>query len=97
MTVFALVGTTLLVARSTIFESIRKLWPALLGCCQCAGTWIGAAAGGSGVVPVGHGRILDAVIVGTATSFLAMLADGVLLKLLGDPDEGGSHTEPPPR
>lgn len=83
----ALIGTTLLVVRSTVFGPIRKLWPALLECSQCSGFWIGIAAGASGVVPVGHGRILDALIVGAATSFLSLLADAVLLYLLGDPSE----------
>lgn len=83
----ALVGATLIVVRGTIFAPVRKLWPALLECCQCTGTWVGVVAGASGVVPAGHGRILDAVIVGAATSFLAMLADAILLRLLGDPNE----------
>jgi hypothetical protein len=83
----ALVGTTLIIVRGTIFAPIRKLWPELLGCSQCTGTWIGIAAGASGVVSTGHGGILDAMIVGSATSFLSMLADAVLLRLLGDPSE----------
>jgi hypothetical protein len=29
--------------------------------------------------------VVDAIVVGAATSFLAMVADAVLLKLLGDP------------
>jgi len=49
--------------------------------------WVGIAAGASGVVAAGHGRVLDAIIVGAATSFLSTLADAVLLKLLGDPGE----------
>jgi len=83
----ALVGTTLIVVRSTVFRPIRRIWPALLECSQCAGTWVGAAAGASGVVSVGRGHIMDAAIVGAATSFLSLLADAVLLKLLGDPTE----------
>jgi len=83
----ALVGATLLVVRSTLFDPIRRIWPALLRCSQCFGTWVGIAASASGVVPVGHGRILDALIVGAATSFLSLLADAVLLYLLGDPSE----------
>jgi hypothetical protein len=81
----ALIGTTLIVVRSALFGPVRRLWPALFQCAQCSGTWIGAAAGASGVVSTGHGRILDAIIVGAATSFLSLLADAVLLRLLGDP------------
>jgi len=83
----ALIGATLLVVRSTVFRPIRRLWPALLECSQCTGTWVGVAAGATGVVSTGHGRLLDAVIVGAATSFLSLLADAVLLNLLGDPNE----------
>jgi hypothetical protein len=35
--VSALIGATLLVVRSTIFRSVRRLYPALLECCQCSG------------------------------------------------------------
>jgi hypothetical protein len=83
----ALIGATLIVVRSTIFRPIQRLWPALFQCSQCTGVWIGAAAGGSGIVQVGRGPLLDALIVGAATSFLATLADAVLLKLLGDPNK----------
>jgi hypothetical protein len=83
----ALIGATLLVVRSTIARPIRRLFPALFECSQCTGTWVGAAAGASGIVTVGFGRIGDAAVVGAATSFLALLADAVLLKLLGDPGE----------
>jgi hypothetical protein len=31
--------------------------------------------------------VIDAIVVGAATSFLALMADAVLLKLLGDPGE----------
>jgi hypothetical protein len=78
----ALVGATLIVTRGTIFGPVRKLWPALLECGQCAGTWIGMAAGASGIVSTGQGRIVDAVVVGAATSFLSLLASAVLLRLL---------------
>lgn len=85
--VSALIGTTLLVARSTIFRPLQRLWPALFRCCQCVGVWVGVSAGSSGIVTTGHGWLLDAIIVGAATSFLSMLADAILLKLLGDPGE----------
>jgi len=85
--VCALVGTTLLVVRGTIFRPLQRLWPALFQCSQCFGAWIGAAAGVSGIVSVGRGRVLDAIVVGAATSFLSLLADGVLLTMLGDPSE----------
>ena len=83
----ALVGTTLIIVRGTILRRVRALWPALFGCCQCTGTWVGVAAGASGIVSVGQGRVVDAVVVGAATSFLALVADAVLMKLLGDPGE----------
>jgi hypothetical protein len=82
----SLVGTTLIVVRGTILAPVRKLWPALFGCAQCAGTWVGIAAGASGIVSTGHGRVLDAVIVGAASSVASMLADAVMLRLLGDPN-----------
>lgn len=84
----ALVGTTLIVVRGTIFRPVRRLWPALLECSQCTGTWVGGVAGASGLVSTSRGRVLDTLIVGAATSFLSLLADAVLLHLLGDPNEG---------
>lgn len=84
---FALVGTTLIVVDSTLFRPIQKLWPALLKCAQCAGFWIGAAGGASGLLDVGHGRVVNAFIVGTGTSFLSLLAYAVLVNLLGEPKE----------
>jgi hypothetical protein len=83
----ALIGTTLIIVRGSILAPVRNLWPALFGCAQCAGTWVGIAAGASGIVSTGHGRFLDAVIVGAAASFASLLADAVLLRLLGDPSE----------
>jgi len=81
----ALIGATLIVVRGTICQPIRKLWPALLECSQCTGTWVGIVAGATGIVSVGRGRVIDAIVVGAATSFLALMADAILLKLLGDP------------
>lgn len=83
--ILALIGATLIISRSTLFRRIQRFWPALLGCSQCVGAWVGIAAGASGVITTGHGILLDAVIVGAATSFSSMLADAVLLNLLGDP------------
>jgi hypothetical protein len=85
--VSALIGATLIVVRGTIFRPVRRLWPALLGCCQCTGVWVGALAGVTGVVSTGQGRIVDAVVVGCATSFLAQAADALLIQLLGEPNE----------
>jgi hypothetical protein len=82
----ALIGTTLIVTTSTLFAPVQRLW-APLRCSQCVGTWVGAAAGAYGIVQTGQGRLLDALIVGTATSFLSLLANAVLLNLLGDPNE----------
>lgn len=84
--VSALVGATLIVVRGTIFAPVRRLWPALLGCSQCTGAWVGIAAGASGLVSVGRGHLVDAIVVGSATSFLSMAAEAVLLTLLGESD-----------
>ena len=83
----ACIGATLIVVRGTIFSPLQERFPSLLGCSQCTGTWVGAAAGAAGLVTTGHGRVVDALVVGSATSFLAMAADGVLLYLLGDPKD----------
>jgi hypothetical protein len=85
--VCALVGTTLIVVRGTVFGWLQRLYPPLFQCSQCTGFWVGVVAGASGVVAVGHERPLDALVVGCATSFLSLAADSVLLKLLGDPEE----------
>jgi len=83
--VCALIGTTHIVARSTIFRPLQRLWPALFHCCQCVGVWVGSAAAASGIVTTGRGLLIDILVVSTATSFTAMLADGVLSKFFGDP------------
>ena len=85
---FALIGTTLIVVRGTVFKPLQRMLPAFFQCSQCVGFWTGATAGGTGIISTGHGRILDAFIVGAASSFASLLADAVLLKLLGDPNEG---------
>jgi hypothetical protein len=82
----ALIGATLIIVRGTVFSRVRKLWPALLGCAQCTGFWVGAGVGVSGLISIDRGRVVDVFVVGTATSFLALAADAVLLKLLGDPN-----------
>jgi hypothetical protein len=82
----ALVGTTLILVRGTIFQPLQRRWPALFQCSQCTGMWVGMAAGASGVVVGGHGPAVDALVVGAATSCLSLVVDAVLLKLLGDPD-----------
>ena len=87
MAYVALVGLTLLLVRGTIFRSLQRRWPALFQCSQCAGMWVGLAAGAGGIVSAGHGRAVDAVLAGAATSVLSLAADAVLLKLLGDPNE----------
>jgi len=82
----ALIGATLILVRGTIFRPLQQRF-ALFRCSMCTGTWVGFAAGASGVVSVGQGRVIDTIVVGAATSFLALAADAVLLKLLGDPSE----------
>ena len=81
ITCIALIGLTLIIVRGTIFGWLQRLWPALFKCGQCTGMWVGMAAGASGVVPIGHGRIIDAIILGAATSILSLLTDAVLYKL----------------
>lgn len=90
---FALIGATLIVVSSVIARPIRRLWPSLLSCSQCTGAWIGAVAGAVGLVQVEHNPILNAAVVGCAVSFLAELANGVLLNLLGEVDEGDTPDE----
>lgn len=82
----ALVGTTLIVVRGSIFAPLQRFWPALFRCAQCSGFWVGAIAGASGIVSTGHAPILDALIVGAASSFGSLLADAILLRLLGNPE-----------
>lgn len=87
LTLLGLTGATLIVVRGTVLEPLRRLLPSLLRCAQCTGWWFGAVAAATGVVDAGRGRLLDAIVVGAAVSFLAMLSDAVLLNLLGDPEE----------
>lgn len=86
LTLLALVGITLIVVRGTILRRVRKIWPTFLGCSQCVGTWVGCAAGATGLITIGR-PILDAIVAGAVTSLLAMFADAVLLHLLGDPEK----------
>lgn len=87
LVLLALVGTTLIIVRGTIFDAVRRLWPSFLACSMCCGFWVGAVAGATGILSIGHGRALDMFIAGASTSFSSLLADAVLLKLLGDPSE----------
>ena len=83
----ALIGLTLILVRGTIFRPLQRFWPAFFRCSQCVGMWVGIVAGLNGIASMDRGRVVDAVLVGTATSFLSLAADAVLLKLLGDPNE----------
>ena len=95
----ALVGLTLILVRGTIFRPLQRFWPAFFRCSQCVGMWVGVTAGAMGIAPLDRwyvdsvvsGRVLDAVLVGAATSVLSLAADAVLLKLLGDPGEEKHH------
>lgn len=82
----ALIGATHIVSRSTIFGWLQRLYPPLFHCVQCVGFWVGAAAGGSGLVMVGYGRFLDVIIVGSASSILSLLVEGALVASLGAPE-----------
>jgi hypothetical protein len=76
------IGATLILVRSVIFRRVRRIWPELLQCSQCMGFWVGAAIG-----LAQRSTPTDWILYGCATSFLSLLAEGVLSKLLGDPDE----------
>lgn len=84
LVLIGLVGVTLIVTRGTIFRPLRKLSREFFGCGQCFGFWVGAVAGATGIVVTGHGRALDALLVGAATSLLSLLSQAVVLNLLGD-------------
>jgi len=86
-TLLSLIGATLLVVRGTIFRRVREAAPSLLGCSQCFGFWVGAIAGGFGLLSFDHGRVLDTFAVGSTVSLLAMSSDIVLCKLAGGPAE----------
>ncbi|KKM68451.1 hypothetical protein LCGC14_1460780 [marine sediment metagenome] len=81
MIYIALIGLTLIIVRGTIFGPLQRLWPTFFQCGQCVGMWVGMAAGASDIVTIGHGRVLDAIIVGGVTSILSLLTAAVLLKL----------------
>ncbi len=83
----ALIGLTLIIVRGTIFGPLQRPWPTFFRCGQCVGMWVGMGAGASGIVTAGHGRVLDAIIVGGTTSILSLLTAAVLLKLEEDPEE----------
>lgn len=84
----SLIGLTLFVVRSSLFAPLRNLFPPLLACAQCSGFWIGFSAGASGTAKIiAENTMINALSVGFAVSFLSLLADGILLQLLGDPSE----------
>ena len=66
------VGMTLIMARSTLFEPVRKIWPKFLGCPQCVGFWVGAAIGSSAFHVAAVDRAMDAVLFGCATSVASL-------------------------
>lgn len=82
LALIGLVGITLIISRGTIFAWLQKRVPAFK-CPQCVGMWVGIAAGAYGVIQSGHGRVIDAFVVGGAVSFLAMLF-GVILSVLDE-------------
>lgn len=93
----ALVGVTIIVTSGAAFMWLQRLYPPLFRCPQCVGFWVGVAAGATGIVSTGHGRILDAMIVGAATSVWSLLTEGVLTSLLGEPkalDEPKAEPKP---
>lgn len=82
----AFIGATLIITRGTIFDFAQRRW-SFFKCSQCVGFWVGTIGGACGIVTMGHGHALDAFLAGTATSFLSLGSDAILLRLLGDPDE----------
>ena len=87
LALLAVVGMTLIVVRGVILQPVRRIWPTLFGCSQCVGWWVGVGFGTSGVAATGYGIAADVLIIGSSGSFLSLLADAVLLRLLGDPNE----------
>lgn len=90
MSYIAFIGITLIIVRGTIFGPLQRLWPAIFRCAQCVGMWVGMIAGASGLAGISQNHsaiVVNAIVVGGATSFLAMLADAILMRLLGDPEE----------
>jgi hypothetical protein len=79
---FGYAGITLIIVRGTIFKRFRRFWPSLLECAQCTGWWvgviIGALAGARGITGI--------LVAGGTSSLAALLADAILIRLLGDPD-----------
>jgi|WetSurMetagenome_2_1015567.scaffolds.fasta_scaffold331850_2 hypothetical protein len=91
--VTALIGATLIVTQSVLFRPIRRLWPSLLKCGQCVGTWIGVSAGFFGLLRAVDNIFLNALIVGASNSVLVMLVDGVLCLMFGEVVEEGDSDE----
>lgn len=87
--ILGLVGSTIIVVRGAIFNWLRKGWGAYyFGCSMCLGFAVGAV--GSAVIAHGaHGydNIVNFVLDGASVSLLALAADAILLKLLGDPTD----------
>lgn len=82
----ALVGTTIIVTRSTLFRPLQTFYPMFFACSMCVGFWVGVFAVLSGIVTPESPGLRGLFVVGTATSFLSLLSDAVLIKLLGDPN-----------
>jgi hypothetical protein len=77
-----LIGITLIISRGTIFYWFQQRWPTFIKCAQCTGMWVGMAAGAAGLMQTGHGLMFDVAAVGGATSFLSLLANAILIRLL---------------
>lgn len=86
LALLAAVGATIIVTRSTLFRPLQDFYPTFFACSMCVGFWTGVFARLSGVVSIGLTGLLGLFVTGTATSFLSLLADAVLIKLLGDPN-----------
>ena len=86
----ALVGATIALVRGALFRRVRAI-ATPLGCAQCTGFWVGVA--GTALLPTRTGlelysvRVGDGLVSGLGVSLLALVADALLVRLLGEPEE----------
>ena len=83
---FALAGVTLIVTRGTIFEPLQRRFPALMKCPMCFGFWVGLGDGILSSEAIAWSLVWPIVLSGATVSLASLLADALLIKLLGDPE-----------
>lgn len=85
----AFVGMTIVLVRGSIFSPLRSKL-SVLNCSLCTSVWVGGVGHGLLACQAGQKWFLiieSSLLFGSATAVLALLADAVLLRLLGDPNE----------